>query len=96
MSVMRMEIKLSPQFISSIYFPFYTKIKTSTLLRVGIKNLPKKTCLIKPCLKWVFLNFLFLRYLKHFISIILIVIVLLNILPCNSRKISVYTYISYE
>ena len=33
--------------IASIHFvnlfPFYTKIKTSILLRVGIKNLPKKT-----------------------------------------------------
>ena len=30
------------------FFSFYTKIKTSILLRVGIKNLPKKTNPIKP------------------------------------------------
>ena len=43
MSVKRVEIKLQPQFI-----PFYTKIKTSILLRVGIekpaqKNPPNNT-----------------------------------------------------
>ena len=40
-------------------YPLYTKIKTSILLRVGIKNLPKKTHPIESGLKWVFLNFSF-------------------------------------
>ena len=35
MSVMRVEIKLQPQFN---LFPFCTKIKTSILLQVGIKK----------------------------------------------------------
>ena len=80
-------------------FSFYTKIKTSILLRIGIekpvqKNPPNKTW---PQVFFLFvLIFYFFRYLKNFISIILIVIVLLNILPCNSRKTYVYTYISYE
>ena len=47
-------------------FPFYTKIKTSILLRVGIKKLAQKTCPIKPCLKWVFFNFLFFNVFKAF------------------------------
>ena len=57
-------------------FPFYTKIKTSIvqrnesktsiLLRVDIKNLPKKTCPIEPGLKWVFLNFSFFKVFKAF------------------------------
>ena len=38
-------------------FAFYTKIKTSILLRVGIQNQPKRTCPIEPGLKWVFFNF---------------------------------------
>ena len=42
-------------------FPFYTKIKTSILLRCGIKNLPKKTSPIEPGLKWAFLNFSFFK-----------------------------------
>ena len=47
-------------------FPFYTKIKTSILLRVGIKKLAQKTRPIKPCLKWVFLKFLFFNVFKAF------------------------------
>ena len=42
MSVMRMEIKLQPQFIFSICFHFTTKIKISILLRVGIKKPAQK------------------------------------------------------
>ena len=70
-------------------FPFYTKIKTSILPRVGIKKPVQKTW---PHVVF-FLIFPFLRYLKAFYINygILIVIVLLNILACNSRKISVYT-----
>ena len=37
MSVMRVEIKLQPQLNLSIY-SFFTKIKTSILLRAGIKK----------------------------------------------------------
>ena len=33
-------------------FPFYTKIETSIVLRVGIKNLPEKTHPIKPNKTW--------------------------------------------
>ena len=84
--------------IASIHFvnlfPFYTKIKTSILFRVGIEKLVQKTHPIKPGLKCLlfFLIFYFFKYLnKHFMSIILIVIVLLNILPCNSRKTYTYT-----
>ena len=55
---------------ASIYFinlfAFYTKIKTSILFRIGIKNQPKKTCPIEPGLKWVFLNFSFFKVFKAF------------------------------
>ena len=47
-------------------FSFYTKIKTSILLRVGIKNLSKKTYPIETGLKWVFLNFSFFKIFKVF------------------------------
>ena len=46
------------------FFAFYTKIKTSILLRVGIKNQPKNSCPIKPGLKGVFLNFSFFKVFK--------------------------------
>ena len=95
MSVKRMEIKLQPQFILSIYSILH-KNQNKNFTRVGIKNLPKKTRPIEPGLKWVFFNFLFFKVLKHFISIILIVIVLLNILPCSSKKKYAYIYISWE
>ena len=76
-------------------FPFYTKIQTNILLRVGIEKPAQKNHPIKPNKTWpqvFFFNFFFVRYLnKHFISIILIVIVLQNILPCNSRETYVYT-----
>ena len=55
--------------IASIHFinlfPFYTKIKTSILLRVGMKKPAQKT-LPQVGFFWVFLNFLFLRYSKAF------------------------------
>ena len=46
-------------------FPFYTKIKTSILPRVDIKNQPKKTCPIESGLKWIFLNFSFFKVFKQ-------------------------------
>ena len=46
-------------------FPFYTKIKTSILLRVGIKNQPNKT-LSQVGFFGFFLIFYFLKYLKAF------------------------------
>ena len=59
MSVMRVDITTaSIHFIN--LFPFYTKIKTSIVLRVGIKKPAKK----KSNLKWVFLNVLFLKVFK--------------------------------
>ena len=87
----------SIQFVN--LFPFYTKIKTSILLNVGIKKPAQKNPHNKTQKKlalngfFVFLIFYFLRYLKAFISITLIVIVLLNILPCNSRKKYIYVYL---
>ena len=81
-------VKVQPQFILSIYFHFTQKSKQAFYL---LKNLTQKTLPQKG-----FLIFYFLRYSKHFISIILIVIVLLNILPCNSKKIYVYAYIFYK
>ena len=78
----------SIQFIN--LFAFYTKIKTSILLRVGIKKPAQKKNLASS---GFFLIFYFLRYLKAFISITLIVIVLLNISFRNSRKnIYILTY----
>ena len=77
---MRMEIKLQPQFNSSIYFHFAQKSKQAFYsVRVGIKK-PAQKNLVSS----VF--FYFLRYLKDFISIVLIVMVLMNILPCNREK----------
>ena len=46
-------------------FPFYTKIKTSNLLRVGNKK-PAKKNFASSEFFWVFFNFLFFCYLKAF------------------------------
>ena len=43
MSVMRMEIKLQPQFILSIYFHFTQKLKQAFYSGLALKKLPKKT-----------------------------------------------------
>ena len=95
MSVMRMEIKLQPQFISSIYFHFTQKSKQTFYSGLALKTCPKNPP-NKTLPQVVFLIFHFLRYLKHFMSTILIVIVLLNILSCNSRKLYAYTCMSLE
>ena len=81
-------------------FPFYPKSKQAFYSGLALKNLPKKTHPIKPGLKWFFcfLIFYFLRYLKAFYInyINSNSITKHTILPCNSRKTYVYTYISYE
>ena len=41
MSVMRVEIKLQPQFILSIYFHFTQKLKQPFYSGLALKNLPK-------------------------------------------------------
>ena len=43
MSVMRMEIKLEPQFISSIYFHFTQKSRQAFYSELALKNQPNKT-----------------------------------------------------
>ena len=43
MSVMRMEIKLQPQFDSSIYFHFTQKSKQAIYSGLALKNQPNKT-----------------------------------------------------
>ena len=68
MSVMRMEIKLQPQFNSSIYFHFTQKSKQAFYSGLALENLPKKTRPIKPGLKWVFFvffNFLFFKVFEN-------------------------------
>ena len=59
MLVKRAEIKLQPQFISSIYFHFTQKSK-----QAFYSGLALKTCSIKPGLKWFFFNFLFFKVFK--------------------------------
>ena len=81
---MRVKIKLQPQF-NSIYFHFTQKSKQTFYSRLALKNLPEKTCLIKHNKTWpqfFFLIFYFLRYLKAFTSIVLIVIVFVIIEKC--------------
>ena len=56
MLVMRVEIKLQASIHFVNLFPFYTKIKPSILLRVGIKKPAQKTKK-KTGLKWVFCFF---------------------------------------
>ena len=60
MSVKRMEIKLQPQFISSIYFHFTQKSKQAFYSGLALKTCPKNRP-IEPGLKWVFLNFSFFK-----------------------------------
>ena len=45
MPVIRMEIKLQPQFISSICFHFMQKLKQAFYSGLALKSLPKKTLL---------------------------------------------------
>ena len=64
MSVTRMEIKVQPQFILSIYFHFTQKSKQAVYSGLALKTSPKK-----PCLKWIFLNFSFFYVFKSIIYI---------------------------
>ena len=65
MSVMRVEIKLQPQFISSIYFHFTQKSKQAFYSGLALKNLPNKT-LSQVGFFGFLLIFHFLKYLKAF------------------------------
>ena len=62
MSVMRMEIKLQPQFISSICFHFTQKSKQAFYSGLALKSLPKKTLLQVGF--FGFLNFSFFEIFK--------------------------------
>ena len=63
MPVIRMEIKLQPQFILSICFHFTQKSKQAFYSGLALKSLPKKT-LLQVSFFVFFLSFHFLRYLK--------------------------------
>ena len=81
----------------AIYFHFTQKSKQAFYSGLALKNLSNKTQQNLASSGFiVFLIFYFLRYLKAFYTNYIKVIVLLNILPCNSKKTYVYTYISYK
>ena len=52
MSVKRLEIKLQPQFISSVYFQITQKSKQACYSGLALKNLSKKIHPIKPNQTW--------------------------------------------
>ena len=83
----------------AIYFHFTQKSKQAFYSGLALKNLSNKTQQNLASSGFiVFFNFLFFEVFKSilFYTNYIKVIVLLNILPCNSKKTYVYTYISYK
>ena len=63
MSLIRMEIKLQPQLISSFYFHITQKSKQAFYLGLALKNPAKKKHPIKPNKTWLQVVFLFFNFL---------------------------------